>query len=151
MTDVQKQKVNDFLVDTFNSILLWEERALSQSGLSNLSVREMHVIDAVSRLEQQNKNTMSQIAARLHISSGALTTSVNTLIKKGYLSRSADPKDRRIVLVNTTDFGKQAEEQHRRFHQEMIEHVAAVMNEEEIDRLTVCLESLSEFFFRLSK
>jgi len=151
MTTSQQQKVNDFLVDTFNSILLWEEKALSQSGLSNLSVREMHVIDAVHRLEQQSKNTMSQVAARLHISGGALTTSVNTLIKKGYLVRSADLKDRRIVLVNTTDTGKKAEALHHRFHQDMIEHIAATMSDDEIENLTTCLESLSEFFFSLSK
>ena len=144
MTSEQKLKLNDFLVDTFNSILLWEEKALSQ--LENLSVREMHVIEAVSRLEKLQKNTMSQVASRLHISSGALTTSVNTLIKKGYLKRSADPNDRRIVLVFVTELGQKAEAIHEKFHSTMIEHVAGSMSEEDIDRLNSALEGLSEFF-----
>ena len=59
--------------------------------------------------------------------------------------------DRRIVLVNTTDTGKEAEALHHRFHQDMIEHIAATMSDDEIESLTACLGRLSEFFFSLSK
>ena len=43
----QEQKLNDFLVGVFNDILRLEEASLRQS-CGNLSVTELHVLDAVS-------------------------------------------------------------------------------------------------------
>ena len=42
----QEQKLNDFLVGVFNDILRLEEASLRQS-CGNLSVTELHVLDAV--------------------------------------------------------------------------------------------------------
>ena len=43
----QEQKLNDFLVGVFNDILRLEEASLRQSCGGNLSVTELHVLDAV--------------------------------------------------------------------------------------------------------
>ena len=45
---MQREKINTFLVNAFNTILQLEDRALSSSHeFSNLSVSEFHVIEAV--------------------------------------------------------------------------------------------------------
>lgn len=85
MTDAQRIYLNDFFVHVFNRILVWEEHALSQVGAQDLSVKELHVLEAVSDLTVQARNTMTAIAEALSIRVSSLTTAVNTLVRKGYL------------------------------------------------------------------
>ncbi len=151
MNEQQKKKLDNFFVRTFNNLLSLEEIALNKSGLKNLSVREVHVIAAVINLESSDNNTMTQIASSLNISVGALTTAVNTLIRKGYLRRAASEADRRIVLVSATASGHAANDKHDEFHQLMLEQVADVIEEDDLDRLTLSLEQLSAFFESYAK
>lgn len=109
MTGRQRRQLNHFFVETFNNILLYEEQALSDAGSGKLSVKELHVLAAVGLLEAEGQNTMTRIAAALNITVGALTTAVNTLIRKGYLARVADQSDRRLVRVVLTESGRLAD------------------------------------------
>lgn len=43
-----------------------------------------------------------EVATRMHISSGSVTSVLDTLERKGYVVRSNDPADRRRVLVDIT-------------------------------------------------
>lgn len=63
----QEQKLNDFLVGVFNDILRLEEASLRQS-CGNLSVTELHVLDAVSHCAPQCG--MADIAAALKVTAG---------------------------------------------------------------------------------
>ncbi len=144
MDEAQRARLNAFLVGTFNRILTLEERALAGPG-KGPSVREMHVIDAAAALEAAGRNTMGQVAGALNISMGALTTAVNTLIRKGYLARGADPDDRRVVRVFPTALGRAANERHRAFHRDMLRAVEEALPEEDIKRLTLALERLKGF------
>ena len=74
--------VNELLVKIFNEILQIEEKTLKSGYFSDLSVREMHTIEKIGRKEQR---MMSEVAQDLGITVGTLTTSINRLIKKGYV------------------------------------------------------------------
>ena len=146
MTDAQEKYLNDFFVHIFNKILAWEEQALSNVGAADLSVKELHVLEAVSDLTAQSRNTMTAIAAALSIRVSSLTAAVNTLVRKGYLERRGEPGDRRVIRVRLTEKGEQANQLHSRFHADMIAGVAQGLNEEELDVLVHSLEQLSRFF-----
>jgi DNA-binding MarR family transcriptional regulator len=47
-----------------------------------------------------------EVAARMHITTGTTTTVLDTLERKGYVRRLADPADRRKVLVDVTPEGQ---------------------------------------------
>ena len=146
MTDAQEKYLNDFFVHIFNKILAWEEQALSNVGAADLSVKELHVLEAVSDLTAQSRNTMTAIADALTIRVSSLTAAVNTLVRKGYLERRGEPGDRRVIRVRMTEKGEQANQLHSRFHADMIAGVAQGLNEEELDVLVHSLEQLSRFF-----
>ena len=59
MNDEQRDTLNTFFVDTFNKILSLEEQTLLKSSIENLSVKELHIIEAVSILQRDKKNTMT--------------------------------------------------------------------------------------------
>ena len=150
MTEDQRKQLNRFFVKTFNSILLWEDHALAESGVKNLSVKEMHVIETVIRMEPDAANTMSQIADQLNITVGALTTAVNTLVQKNYLRRQSDPTDRRLVFVYATESGLEVNLLHDQFHKQMLDYVSEEISESELEPLTRSLEQLSLFFESLA-
>ena len=146
MTEQNRVAVNEFFVNVFNKILLYEEQSLNRAGCKDISVREMHVLEAVDMLEAEQKNSMSHIAERLAISVSALTTSVNALVRKEYLCRESSQVDRRIVYVKLTDKGQQSLEHHERFHKKMIDSLDQTLGDEEWDTLVRSLDALSVFF-----
>ena len=123
MNQKQKSDLNYFFKTTFNKILAWEERALQNSNLPKLTMREIHIVEACKILEDKNENTMSQVASKLSITQGALTTAVNTLVRKEYLKRGSDKKDGRIVYIFLTEKGHDPYQQHDAPHQRTLEHV----------------------------
>lgn len=73
--------LNQFLVEVFGQILKAEAACLAGK---DLSLRELHLIDAVCRaVDQGGDNRSTAIAAALGITAGTLTSAVNLLEKKG--------------------------------------------------------------------
>ena len=86
------EAINDVLVNLFNEILDLEERALITGEYKNISVNDMHIINAVGIREQKN---MSTVARELNVTVGTLTIAVNNLVKKGIYpayEKSGGPK-----------------------------------------------------------
>ena len=84
--DNEYSQINDFLVKVFNEVLRTEEASLKTKESHNLSMREMHVIEAVCDGTRSGKNTASEIAFSQRITAGTLTTTINTLEKKALSS-----------------------------------------------------------------
>ena len=146
MTGEQKKQLNGFFVNTFNEILAWEDQSLRKIGRTDLSVREMHIIEAVSMLEAYGKNTMANIARVLVVSPGSLTTAVNVLVRKGYLKRQRAEYDRRVVLVTLTQDGAAINEKHKQFHEEMMDFIGEALSEEQIEVVIKSLGRLVKYF-----
>lgn len=144
-TDRAGRAVNDFFVDTFYGILKIEEQYIS-SHFPDLSVREAHVICAVSSAEKTGANSSAAVADDLKVTAGTLTTAVKQLVKKGYLVRTREKKDRRYVRLSTTEKGSQACKAHQAFHTEMTQAILAPLNQEQTQVLIQALGALSEYF-----
>lgn len=134
--------LNVLLVDLFHNILEIEEKSLRESG-SDLTITEIHTIDAVGDSELK---TMTEISRILKITMGTLTSGVDKLIKKGYLVRKRTEEDKRIVLVELTEKGVEAKKLHDAFHQEMIDSVINHLDPNEEELLVQSLQKLMRFF-----
>ena len=140
--DDTRHTLNELLVDLFNYILLIEEKNLRDQGVK-LSMTEVHILEAI---EKSESNMMSAIAKRLMVTQGTLTVSTSKLVKKGYVERVRDERDKRIVRLKLTERAENILEIHNRFHEEMIERL---LNELELDEeveLIQSLRNLMEFF-----
>jgi len=135
--------LNSILVNLFNDILNIEEKALITEEFKDISVTDMHIIEAIGVMEQR---TMSKIAKSLSVTMGTLTIGVNGLVKKGYVERNRSQKDRRIVYASLTVKGKAAYVHHMRFHKDMINAVIDGVTEDEAEILTRTLKKLEDFF-----
>ncbi|MGL5151062.1 MAG: MarR family winged helix-turn-helix transcriptional regulator [Clostridium sp.] len=141
--DKGKVVLNKLLVDLFNDILQIEEQSLKNGALSDLSVTEIHTIEAIG---MYTSRTMTEVAQDLKITVGTLTTAINKLIKKDYVERKRIEEDRRVVLVCLTKRGKLAYRLHEKFHKDMIEATVEGLSDEEEKVLYSSLERLNKFF-----
>ena len=135
--------LNEVLVKLFRDITTIEEQAVKTGEFRELTVNDMHVIEAIDVREPRN---MTSVARSLKVTTGTLTISVNGLVKKGYVERTRSEEDRRVVLVSLTEKGRKAHAQHERFHQRMIQAVVEGLDEEEQVILEKALTSVNRFF-----
>ena len=142
-----RKVINDVLVVLFNEILQLEEQAIITEEYKDITNNDMHIIEAVG-LEGGN---MSSIAAKLKVTVGSLTTSMNALVKKGYTERRRSETDRRVVYIHLTEKGERAYHHHAEFHNQMIDAAMEVLNEEETTVLVKTLDKLTEFFRQYDK
>ena len=103
----------------------------------------MHIIEAIG-LGEGSK--MGEVAKRLNITVGALTTSMNALVHKGYVARRRSDHDRRVVNVYLLDKGEAAYRHHENFHKKMVDSIMNTLNQEESEVLSVTLETLMNYF-----
>lgn len=141
--DRTTEMLNQVLVTTFNQITKIERKALAQREFKDLTISEIHTIEQIGSVDHP---TMSDIASRLSVTLGTLTTSVNRLVKKGYVTRVPSQVDKRITHLALTPHGQAANQLHRDFHKEMIEVILNVTNREEQLLLEKVLEHVLAFF-----
>ena len=138
-----KYVLNELLVTIFNDILEIEQTALQQGVLNDLSVTEIHTIEAIGMYKSR---TMTEVANDLNITVGTLTTAITKLVKKEYVERTRGEEDRRSVMIALTRKGKLAYRVHERFHQDMINETINGLTDEEEEVLIGSLEKVNKFF-----
>lgn len=142
-----REVINDVLVRLFNEIWELEEEAIITEEFKDITNNDMHIIEAVGL----HGGRMSVIAEKLRITVGSLTTSMNSLVKKGYVVRERSEEDRRVVYIRLTEKGEKAYHHHERFHQQMVDAAMEELDEEEVSLLAKTLTDLSVFFRQYKK
>lgn len=141
-------EINRILVEIYDDVTRIEEYTIKNGAFKDLSITEIHTLEAVGLY---GSKTMSEIAAKLEITMGTLTTAIDKLIKKGYVERSRSNIDRRIVNVSLTNKGKLAYRIHEKFHLDMVK---AIMNDftiEEEEILLCALQKLNKHLKEIYK
>lgn len=139
----EEEIINDVLVNLFHDILDIEQKAIITEEFRDISGNDMHIIEAIGIEEPQN---MSAVAQRLSVTMGTLSTSVNQLVKKGYVIRERSETDRRVVYTRLTEKGIKAYRHHEAFHRTMLEAGLKGLSPAEKQQLAGLLERLRRFF-----
>jgi len=143
--DQRLNEVNGYLVSIFNDVLMIEERTLQMSQFKDVSIKEMHTIDAIGMYQE---HTTSEVAKKLGITVGTLTVSVNNLVRKGYVNRVRSETDRRVVQLALTKKGRLLYRLHDKFHRDMVKETINEMGEKESEVLMHGLKNLHGFLER---
>ncbi len=137
------QTLNELLVGLFHDIMTIEEKSIRKGPFKEVTVNDMHVIEAIGIEKSKN---MSTVAKSLGVTMGTLTISVNALVKKGFVERIRSEEDRRVVLVSLTAQGRKAFKYHQQFHDDMIASIVGQLDEDEKRVLEKSLSKLNVFF-----
>ncbi|WP_091528238.1 MarR family transcriptional regulator [Alkalibacterium subtropicum] len=122
-----------------------EERTLQMSQFKDVSIKEMHTIDAIGMYQE---HTTSEVAKKLGVTVGTLTVSVNNLVRKGYVNRVRSETDRRVVQLALTKRGRLLYRLHDKFHRDMVKETINEMGEKESEVLMHGLKNLHGFLER---
>jgi len=137
-----KEALNELLVNVFNYITNIEELNLKNRGVS-ASMTEVHIIEAIDNTEEP---IMTNVANKLLITVGTLTTAINSLVRKGYVERVQSVDDRRKVFLKLTSRGRDVKRLHDEFHDDMIENTIRDLKIEEDSELITALENIQKYF-----
>ncbi|MBU5459975.1 MarR family winged helix-turn-helix transcriptional regulator [Anaerostipes sp. MSJ-23] len=140
---MDKDELNDLVVDLFHGISYEEEKAVITEEFKDISNKDLHIIDTIGMKEPRN---MSSIAKDLNITVGTLTIAINNLLKKGYVKRKRGERDRRVVYISLSEKGKKAYEHHRAFHHKMIEGLLLPLNDEEEKMLIRVMQYFHDYY-----
>ena len=139
-----EEQLNAVIVDTYRSILKVEETILKRSDKIDLSINEMHMLEAVGK-GKNRRRTISELAEELNITLPSVTVAINKLMKKGYVEKVRGEEDGRIVYVSLTRMGKKIDSVHRYFHESMVRSIIRDMTEEEQQILYKGVMKLDQF------
>ena len=142
------REVNPYLVTIFNEVLTIEEKALKGSSFKDLSIKEMHTIEAIGMYRE---HTTSEVAKKTAVTVGTLTTTINNLVKKDYVERIRIDNDRRVIKLGLTKKGRLLYRLHDKFHRDMVSETLGDMNQEEVESLIKGLRNLHEFLAKTQK
>ncbi|MCQ2522623.1 MAG: MarR family winged helix-turn-helix transcriptional regulator [Lachnospiraceae bacterium] len=139
------QTLDLLLVSLYKDVLEKEQRSLITKEYRDLSVNDMHVIEAIG---PEKSNRSSVVARKLSITMGSLTKAMDGLSDKGYVLRERSAEDKRVVLLTLTDKGQRAYKHYRKFHTEL---VTAITEELSSDEQRILAKSLNKLAVYLKK
>lgn len=83
---------------------------------------------------------MSELAASLHITAGAVTTASNLLIERGYLVRLPNEVDRRVIQLDITEKGRTEIEQLQMEGKKVLRAVFKDVSDEDFEMMYLIFE-----------
>lgn len=134
--------IEDLFSQTLSKLSLLELKLIKSSQINDLTLNEIRIIQNIGINE---KKTMSQLSRNLEITPGALTPSIDRLLKKGYLTRRHSEEDRRIVIVELTPKGAYAYTEYTRIHSEITQQILNFLTIEEGVVLFKTLEKFTNY------
>lgn len=136
--------LSELLERTYYSVIQIEEHMVKGAKSLNLSIGEIHLIEAVAKGQEEGK-TISELSEMQSISLPSVTLAINKLVKKGYVVKSKSPQDGRVVNVTLTKRGQKVNNVHQHFHKLMIASVTDALSQEELDAMVKGIVKLNEF------
>lgn len=106
-----------------------------------LTPSEIHTIDAIGC---GNGILMSELAARLGVTKGAVTQIVKRLEDKDLVKRSPHPDDSRSILVSLKEKGLSAYQAHEKVHLDFYKQLREQLSQKEIEIFEMALKKLNE-------
>jgi len=130
------------LLHIFDNIVLTEEKALTKGYFEDLSVAELHTLDAIG---PYGEKTMTETATALGITTGTLSVAIERLVRKGYVQRRKDERDRRIVRISLTRAGKLAYRMHAKFRTLLVRRILEPLSEDQKELLVHMVKNIDDF------
>jgi len=140
-------EINDFMERCFYLILA-KERTHMEAGV-DLTLREIHVIDAVDRAQATAQNNFSNIASKIGVTLGTLTTAFSKLERKGYLRKEQKLIDHRVFYITPTPKAKPILEKHSAWHRALVESISKAVSPADLGGFMAGLQSIEKHILSL--
>ena len=140
-------QLNDLLESALRYILKIEENALCGYGKVDISINEMHMLEAIGK-QNEKEVKISTVSQLMGITLPSTTVAVNKLVKKGFLLKEKCENDGRVIYVRLTALGEKINRVHALFHKKLSSKISKELGEEERNILIKSVSKLNEFFIK---
>lgn len=110
--------LEEILRGVYSRILSNEEKILK--GIGELGLKEYTTLDTIAYTTKNKTNTSTNIAKVLNITPGTLTTNLDRLMAKGYIAKSKNDEDKRVVYIHLTPNGVNIRKKREMAHKKLI-------------------------------
>ncbi len=128
----------ELLSGMIRSFAAFERSEIFRSGVT------MSQCSTILAIGKKGPMTMSALSEWMSLATSTITRIVDNLVRDGYIERSQDPQDRRVVQVSLTEEGQELfqaiKEIYHEYHRRIVECIPA----EELHQVVECLALLIE-------
>ena len=149
MTDTSGR--DDDLLDRFVDAIEYLNREFHSANLQEWQIMDMTIpqMKALVLLEGVGPMRMGTIAAQLGSTLSASTNIIDRLVEKSLVERHSDSHDRRVVVCESTDRGRQVVDQFWRIGRERILPIAEAVDPQQLAGTVRVLEGLRDTIERV--
>jgi DNA-binding MarR family transcriptional regulator len=137
---METETLTQLLIEFYEKFSSWEQGVVKESGLTLPQMHTLEILGAAGDLR------MTELAAKMGITTGSLTVLVDRLERGGLVVRKPHEKDRRSIRVGLTEEGARLSTEHHQLHTLLTQEMAAGLSSEEMKnfleilrRITSCL------------
>ena len=148
MNEIIKEII-DFVSKTFPKIYASLYLESLKEYAANINVNRTQ-LRALVFINNNGEITMTDLCEKLNIEKGSLTTMVDDLTKKGYLTRTRDSRDRRKYILNLTTSGEEIAKDFLEALGTRLESRFLELNEEDRNKFMDSIKNLEEILIKES-
>jgi DNA-binding MarR family transcriptional regulator len=130
-------RLTRLLIEFYEKFSSWEHGVVRESGLTLPQMHTLEILGADGDLR------MTELAARMGVTTGSLTVLVDRLERGGYVARKPHETDRRSIRVGLTGEGARLFAEHHALHERLTGELLCALSPEEAAQFEGLLERLS--------
>lgn len=133
----ETQRLTRLLIEFYEKFSSWEHGVVKESGLTLPQMHTLEILGADGDLR------MTELAAKMGVTTGSLTVLVDRLERGGYVARKPHESDRRSIRVGLTETGARLFAEHHALHERLTQEILCALSPEEATSLAGMLERLA--------
>ena len=118
---------------------------LEHPDITIAQIRALHIL-----MENDNR-TMGELSDRAYVTLGTMTNTVNRLVRNKLVKRTRSTKDRRLVRVQLTPYGKGIIEEHQQKCKDQLAKIIQRLEEDDQKRLLADFEDIYSIVAKIEK
>jgi DNA-binding MarR family transcriptional regulator len=139
---------NYLLNSTFYNYYNFVDLMLKYKENNQLTVKELYFLKTIDSLVEKKENNISDISIKLNISISRASQAVSILVKKEYLTREHDKKDRRVYIVELTPKAKSIIEFEHEISKKFLENLDSQLNVDQKQLISLVLAKINDLIKR---
>ncbi len=134
------ERLNHTLIEFYEKLSSWEQSVVRDNGYS---LPQIHIVEI---LGAHGSMRMKELADKMGVTTGTLTVQVDKMVRSGLIVRRPHESDRRSILVELTDKGRDVYQEHDELHLDLTHDITAALTEEEREQLIGFLAKINQEF-----
>ncbi|MGE4538090.1 MAG: MarR family winged helix-turn-helix transcriptional regulator [Desulfovibrio sp.] len=134
---MEHEKLTRLLIAFYEKFSSWEHGVVKESGLTLPQMHTLEILGADGDLR------MTELAARMGVTTGSLTVLVDRLERGGFVARRPHETDRRSIRVGLTPEGERLFTEHHALHEKLTSEILCDLSPEEADQFAGMLERIT--------